>query len=122
MNIVLVLAAFILIISLPLAVYSFTPKETFTELYFNNPEGLPRIIKINETNNFSFTIISHEKALKNYKYAITSELISEQNEISLAPGENITITRSIMAKEIGEGNVTVRLENNEIHFFYYTFE
>jgi len=122
MNIALVLIAFILVISLPIAVYSFTPKESFTELDFNNPEGLPRIIKINETNNFSFTIISHEKELKNYNYSITSELISEKNEISLAPGENITIARSIMAKEIGEGNVTIKLDDNEIHFFYYIFE
>jgi uncharacterized membrane protein len=122
MNISLVLIAFILVISLPIMVYSFSPKETFTELYFNNPEGLPRIIKINETNNFSFTIISHEKALKNYNYFISSELISETNEITLAPGENITIARSIIAKETGEGNVTIRLDAHEIHFFYYIFE
>ena len=122
MNIALVLATFILVISLPLIVYTFSPKEAFTELYFNNPEGLPKIIKINETNNFSFTIVSHEKELKNYKYDITSELISEKNEISLAPGENITIARSIMAKEEGDGNVTVKLDENEIHFFYYIFE
>jgi len=122
MNIALVLAAFILVISLPIAVYSFTPKETFTELYFNDPEGLPRIININEAHNFSFTIVSHEKELKNYNYSIDSELISEKNEISLAPGENITISREIMAKEIGEGNVTISLDENEIHFFYYIFE
>ena len=122
MNISLVLIAFILVISLPIMVYTFSPKEHFTELYFNNPEGLPRIIKINETNNFSFTIVSHEKGLKNYNYSITSELISEKNTITLAPGENITITRSIMAKEIGEGNVTISLDEREIHFFYYIFE
>jgi len=122
MNISLVLIAFILVISLPIMVYSFSPKESFTELYFNNPESLPRIININETNNFSVTIISHEKALKNYNYSIASELISETNEITLAPGENITIARNIMAKEIGEGNVTISLDEREIHFFYYTFE
>jgi uncharacterized membrane protein len=116
----------IIIISLVIIAFlimqSISPKETFTELYFNNPGGLPRIIKINETNNFSFTIISHEKELKNYNYSITSELISEKNDITLAPGENITIARSIMAKEIGEGNVTISLDKNEIHFFYYIFE
>jgi len=122
MNVLLVLIAFILVISLPIAVYSFSPKEAFTELYFNNPEGLPRIININETHNFSFTIISHEKGMKNYNYSIDSGLITEKDTVTLSPGENITITRSIIAKEIGEGNVTVRLENNEIHFFYYTFE
>jgi len=97
-------------------------KEAFTEIYFNNPESLPRIIKINETHDFSFTISSHEKYLKNYNYSIDSELISEKDAITLAPGENITIARSIMAKEIGEGNVTIRFDENEIHFFYYIFE
>jgi len=122
MKTALILIAFILLISMPLLVYTFSPKESFTELYFNNPEGLPRIIKINETNNFSFTIVSHEKELKNYNYSIDSELISEKNEITLALGENITIARSIVAKEIGEGNVTVSLDEREIHFFYYIFE
>ena len=122
MKTALILIAFILIISLPIMVYTFSPKEAFTELYFNNPEGLPRIIKINEENNFSFTIISHEKELKNYDYSITSELISEKDEITLAPGENITIARSITAKEIGEGNVTITLDEREIHFFYYVLE
>jgi uncharacterized membrane protein len=122
MKISLILIAFILIISLPIMVYTFSPKETFTELYFNNPEGMPRIIKINETNNFSFTIISHEKEQKHYNYSITSELISETNEITLAPGENMTIAQNITAKEIGEGNVTIRADEREIHFFYYIFE
>ena len=116
----------IIIISLVIIAFlimqSISPKETFTELYFNNPEGLPRIIKINETNNFSFTIVSHEKEQKQYAYSITSELISEKNELSLAPGENATISRSIMAKEIGEGNVTVSLDERRIYFFYYIFE
>jgi uncharacterized membrane protein len=123
MKTALILIAFILIISLPLIVYAFSPKETFTELYFNNPESLPKIIKINEENNFSFTIISHEKGLKNYSYSIISELISENRDIALAPGENMTITRNIKAKEIGEGNVTVSIDSGQnIHFFYYIFE
>ena len=122
MKIALILIALIMVISLPLMVYHFSPKESFTELYFNNPEKLPRIININETNNFSFTIISNENELKKYNYSIESQLISEKNEITLAPGENITIARSIVAKEIGEGNVTIMLGDREIHFFHYTFE
>jgi uncharacterized membrane protein len=116
----------IIIISLVIIAFlimqSISPKEHFTELYFNSPEQLPKKMTIGEDYNFSFTIISHEKELKQYAYSIDSGLISEKNSFTLTPGENITIARSIMAKEEGEGNVTVRLDENEIHFFYYTFE
>ena len=122
MKIALILIALIMVISLPLLVYHFSPKESFTELYFNNPEELPRIININETHNFSFTVVSHEKELKKYNYSIESQLISEKDEITLSPGENITIARNITARKIGEGNVTVIFGDQEIHFFHYTFE
>jgi len=66
------------------------------------------------------------KGFETAKYELSLEapewMSLSQNEITLAPGENITIARSIVAKEIGEGNVTIMLGDREIHFFHYTFE
>jgi len=123
MNIYWILAVFILIFSLPIIVYEFSPKEDFTELYFNNPENLPKMMKTGNEYNFSFTIISHEKNLKSYEYSMESPLISEKGSFPLFPGENITMTKSIKAESLGEGNMTISLDSGqEIHFFYYILE
>ena len=115
-------SALILTLILPLVILNHAPKEAFTELYFNDPENLPGIINIGEEHNFSFTAVSHEQEPKQHSYSIVSELLSENGSFLLNPGENMTITKIIKAKEIGEGNVTVILDGKEIHFFHYTFE
>jgi len=114
-----IIIIFLVIIAF-LIMQSISLKEHFTELYFNNPKSLPTIMKTNETYNFSFSIVSHEKEQKEYVYSITSELISEKKNITLNPGENITMTRTVKSQNINEGNFTVFIENSNqsIHFFY----
>jgi len=120
---VIIFAVLILLIAMPLLFYRYVPKEHFTEMYFNNPENLPKMMKTGNEYNFSFTIISHEKNLKSYEYSMESPLISEKGSFPLFPGENITMTKSIKAESLGEGNMTISLDSGqEIHFFYYILE
>jgi hypothetical protein len=65
--------------------------EGFSELYFEDPDELPRIVNAGEDVRFNFTLVSHEMTPLTYKYNITfdDELIEESNT-SLEPGNNKT--------------------------------
>lgn len=69
--IALILGIIIVIITLIIA----RPKpETFTELYFNEHEELPKYIKLSKQYNYSFSLANHEKIQTQYNYTITREL------------------------------------------------
>ncbi len=54
-----------------LALASRTTPEGFSELYFNDPDAIPSMIKIGEKIDFAFTIVSHEKKQTIYDYSVT---------------------------------------------------
>jgi len=122
---IIILIVLLLVVTLPLAAQKYWPKEKFTEIYFNNPEKLPKEIGYGTEYNLSFTIISHEKESAVYDYRINSEIVSREGQITLTPEKNQTfdLTFKLENKEYSkEGNVTVYLKNSEtqrdIYFFY----
>ena len=130
--IVVILIILVIIIALPFIILKYSGKEYFTEIYFNDPENLPKIMETGGKYDVYFTIISHEKESTTYFYRVDSEIIFEETEIRLSegiellPGENKTIALIFTPEDIGEGNVTVSLMNGgkerDIYFFYYIFE
>lgn len=64
--------------------------EYFTELYFNKPGELPRHLEVNQSYNFSYTIVNHEKGAVNYLYYFRSEVKNVTSNVTLLPGEAAT--------------------------------
>jgi len=54
-----------------LMVLSHPMDEGFSELYFENPEGLPNSIDVGHMMNFSFDVVSHEKTAAAYIFNVT---------------------------------------------------
>lgn len=45
---------------------AFKPKESFSELYFEDHKNLPNVFFVNESQKIAFTVVSHEEKSKNY--------------------------------------------------------
>lgn len=45
--------------------------EPFTELYFSDPDGLPKSLSLSRPNTFGFTIVNHERHDIVYSYVVT---------------------------------------------------
>ena len=45
--------------------------EPFTELYFSDPGGLPKLLSVSRPNLFGFTVVNHEGQDTVYSYAVT---------------------------------------------------
>jgi hypothetical protein len=43
----------------------------FTELYFSNPNGLPKSLSLSRPNLFRFTVVNHEGRDAVYSYVVT---------------------------------------------------
>jgi hypothetical protein len=73
--------------------------EGFSELYFEDPEELPRIVNAGEDVRFNFTLVSHEETPLTYKYNVTfDDKIIEESDIGLEPGENRTLNITFVAQ------------------------
>lgn len=88
-----------IVIAGALVLTSETTEEGFSELYFKDPDMLPRVIKVGDMINFAFTTASHEKRQTAYKYRV----IYDGHDImsgyfSLEPSSFKTINVSIMPK------------------------
>ncbi|MBN2423045.1 hypothetical protein JXB41_07515 [Candidatus Woesearchaeota archaeon] len=62
-------------------VYVYGRKDSFTELYFPEPDSLPNWIKLNKEYNFSFGIRSNENSSADYRYNYGIELYNLYDEI-----------------------------------------
>jgi len=124
--IIIIFIMLFLIVAFPVFIRKNFPKEYFTEIYFNNPENLPKELESEKEYNFSFTIVSHEEGKTNYNYNIQSEFISESGKITLFPEENKTTKMAFKTEEMEErlvwDNLTVVIkhdgEEQSIYFFY----
>ena len=79
---------------------AFKPKESFTELYFEDHKNLPRVFFVNESQRIAFTVISHEEKTKKYTYEIKIQNETyETGSFALAPRENRTRTFDLAFKK-----------------------
>ncbi|OYT54184.1 MAG: hypothetical protein B6U72_03210 [Candidatus Altiarchaeales archaeon ex4484_2] len=94
-------------------------EKGFTELYFEDPDGLPTSLQVNESYKVSFTVVSHEKNPVDYVYRVVSPSFNDsevewvlsrsrsrqwRDELDLS-GDS-WIVRSFDLESIGEGNTT----------------
>ena len=96
--------------------------EPFTELYFDNPQGLPKTIVNNQKTNFSFVVHNVMGNGSNYRYRVfitysngESNTLDEKS-IYLENDERIVITETFVP--IGQPNmavVTVELPDLKQH-------
>ncbi|MCW3128995.1 MAG: DUF1616 domain-containing protein [Methanophagales archaeon] len=94
-----------------------TMKESFSELYFEEHEELPRIINVGEKEEFAFTVASHELNMTSYEYVVSlDDEILKDGGFTLGSDENITVNvsfipenSSLMLVDEVEHNWTLRI-------------
>ncbi|PIO08821.1 hypothetical protein COT47_01065 [Candidatus Woesearchaeota archaeon CG08_land_8_20_14_0_20_43_7] len=74
-------------------------KEAFSELYFEDPENLPTLIKTNESRNLTFTMTNRELGDMTYLLEITSPIINLTSPITLKKGEKRSFLIGFNPKE-----------------------
>jgi hypothetical protein len=82
-------------------IFLFSPKgESFSELYFEEHEKLPSVLRAGEDFHFSFSVVSHEKEPTTYTYNVSfDENDFENGYFSLLPGEKKTIDVSYIPEK-----------------------
>ncbi len=109
-----------------LAGYNLLPvPESYTELYFEDILKLPKVFKINEEKEFSFTIhnLENKKVLYNYTVmanASDSASLLDKGQVSLDHDKSKTITEKFTIRSPHQKvKLTVNLENinQSIHFY-----
>ena len=56
----------------------------FTQLYFSDPDGLPRTLRVSRPNRFEFTVVNREGRASAYSYVVT--LASSHGSSTVARG------------------------------------
>ena len=75
-------------------------EKGFTELYFEDPDGLPTSLQVNESYKVSFTVVSHEKNPVDYVYRVVSPSFNDSASFSLSPGERKKIDVEFIPLEV----------------------
>lgn len=94
--------------------------EGFSELYFENPNDLPKIVDVGDEVNFEFTVVSHENDISNYKYNVSyDDRIFASGSFALMPeisGESLTNAKrkTIKVRLIPNTSSLVKLESADI--------
>ena len=109
---------------------SFTPiPEKFTELYFENHLDLPKIMKPDEEQDFSFTIHNLEHTQMNYVVSLTAEpeltpdnsFLIDQVAVPLEHDQSETIQQTFKLPELMSQRVKVTVQllylDQTIHFW-----
>ena len=99
------------------------PREAYTELYFTNFRELPKTMEVGNEYWFAFTVVSHENAVTNYSYSVSSQIHNEKRDFSLDLGMNKTIFITFTPnRKIDSSQMVVELftgkQNQSIHFWY----
>ena len=112
------------IIMVIITLIAFRPeKESFTEIYFEDHENLPKYASSNNEYSFKFTINNLENQDFKYRYKISvfedEEEIKEENNVLIKNGESKTLEKSIKAHIEDKAKIQVTLVNKdqEIHFW-----
>ncbi|MBS3149638.1 hypothetical protein J4455_03000 [Candidatus Woesearchaeota archaeon] len=123
---IIVLSALI-IVTLLLIISKFQqiPKSSFTEIYFNDIENIPKIAKINQPIIFSFSVSNKQNKNYNYEYELMlkigdNESIIKRDNFNLNKNEIKNIIENLTIKENFEkALISVKLidTNQEIHFW-----
>lgn len=109
-----------------LAHYNLLPEpEPYTELYFEDHLQLPQLFKLNEENEFAFTVHNLEYKTMTYDYTVmanstTSAALVDQGKITLNHDESKTINEKFTIRNPHQKvKLTVNLDNKDqaIHFF-----
>jgi hypothetical protein len=99
--------------------------ERFTELYFNDPQSLPKTVPIGYTGHFAFTIHNMEDTSKTYVYLVYTILsngtkfVIDRKSISLADKESKTLVESyrfVTARNTFAVYVELPENGQNIHF------
>src|SRR3989344_1068364 len=112
----------IIIVIITLVVFR-PEKESFTEIYFEDHESLPRYTNSNDEYSFRFTINNLENQDFKYRYKISvfedEEDIIEENNVLIKNGESKTLEKSIRTHIEDKAKIQVTLVNKdqEIHFW-----
>ncbi|HWC57928.1 MAG TPA: hypothetical protein VG621_03195 [Candidatus Paceibacterota bacterium] len=123
--IVLIVAGYLYRASLYKLAYRFDlvrRDEAFTELYFDDPEALPKSTTKNKTETFSFTIHNVEGSNMDYPYVVYFmndkgyKTVFAQGTVALADGayQTITVAHTFTASH-QRGTVAVVLTNLNQH-------
>lgn len=90
-----------------LVLTSHTTEEVFSELYFENPDTLPSVVKIGDKIDFAFTTVSHEKKQTPYDYRVTYDGHDiRSGSFSLEPSSSKTINVSMTPKNSSQVKMT----------------
>lgn len=82
-----------------LVLTSHTTEEGFSELYFRDPDTIPKMVKIGDKIDFAFTTVSHEKKQTAYDYRVTYDGQDiRSGSFSLEPSSSKTINVSMTPK------------------------
>jgi hypothetical protein len=90
-----------------LVLTSHTTEEEFSEIYFEDPDRLPSMVKIGDKIDFAFTTISHEKKQTAYDYKVTydgHDIMS--GPFSLEPSSSKTINVNITPENTSQVKMT----------------
>ncbi|MDM7934093.1 MAG: hypothetical protein QUS08_01715 [Methanothrix sp.] len=86
------------------------PSEGFSELYFEDPEGLPTVAEVGEPIDFAFVVVSHEERPTQYRYNVSyNKKTVLKGEFSLRPAK---IEQNYI-EGINKKTIKVRLIPNE---------
>ncbi|HLD10911.1 MAG TPA: DUF1616 domain-containing protein [Candidatus Nanoarchaeia archaeon] len=99
--------------------------DSFTELFFEDPNNLPNTVKIGQKYGFVFNVYNLENNEKRYQYLVTFNYNNKEQELDrgsfvLKHNESMMIQNVISIEEkFKDGMVKVILldEDQEIHFF-----
>ena len=113
------------IITTLVLVFTNKPKESFTELYFEDHQNLPKDINVNENNFFAFTIHNMENQEFTYSFKVTEEysdkvVLVGENSVTLQDDQIATIPIFFTINDDFEtAKIKVELLNKEqeIHFW-----
>ena len=73
------------IFTLCIYIVTYTTKEGFSKLYFEEHEKLPKIINAGKEEKFAFTVTSHELNMTSYEYVVSLVDHAENNWILRIP-------------------------------------
>ena len=77
-----------IIVAGALALFSHT-SEGFSELYFANPDELPRLVDIGDNVKFEFIVASHETNRSYYRYNVSYDGRIKSGSFALMPEERV---------------------------------
>lgn len=122
---ILIVVCIIAILAVTILIFTTKKSESFTELYFENHQNLPKVITLNQNYDFYFTIHNLENKLTTYNYQITLDLDGttktlKQEQVSLNHDQSKLISQSFkIDQSFTQGKITVILLNKKqsIHFW-----